>query len=87
MGSTKNHLLLILLSIIVSLSISLSADLSKLELGALINLIYPILAGFISLILYFILRNIFKAANPIYFLISAILFNLLTGIYIRFVDF
>jgi multidrug transporter EmrE-like cation transporter len=79
---------LIILSIFISWFISMSANLNTLELGALINLIYPFLVGFGTIGFYLIGTWIFKGSKSrLLFLIIAILLNLSTGLYIRFVDF
>jgi len=84
----RNHLIYIALSIVLSWSISMSADLVKLELGVIINIIYPIILGVLSITIYFIGSWIFKGSKGrLIFLIIAILLNLSTGLYIRFVDF
>jgi hypothetical protein len=81
-------IILIVISGILSWNISMSADLSKLELGAIVNLIYPIIFLTLSIVLFALLtwkakRNSIKTALLIFF----ILFNLLLGLYIRFADF
>ena len=83
----RSHLIYIVISIILSWCISMSADLVKLELGVIINIIYPIIIGVLSLATYLIGSWIFKESKGRLFLIIAILLNLSTGLYIRFVDF
>ncbi len=84
----RNHLIYIAISIVLSWCISMSADLVKLELGVIINIIYPIIFGVISLVFYLIGSWKFKGSKGrLVFLIIAILLNLSTGLYIRFVDF
>lgn len=66
----------------------MSADLGRLELGAMINLVYPILIGLLLLGFYAII-TLFSRAEKVRFMVSIIIvfLNLATGIYIRFVDF
>ena len=65
----------------------MSADLVKLELGALINVFYPIFIGALTIILFIIFSVIVK--NEKWrkgFLILIILLNIAVGLIIRFVD-
>ena len=80
--------LFIIISIILSWCIAMSADLGRLELGAMINLVYPILIGLLLLGFYAII-TLFSRAEKVRFMVSIIIvfLNLATGIYIRFVDF
>ncbi len=66
----------------------MSADLSKLELGAIVNLAYPIISLMLSIVLFTLLSWKAKRKNiKIALLIFFVLFNLFVGLYIRFVDF
>ncbi len=56
----RNHLIYISLSIVLSWCISMSSDLVKLELGVIINILYPIIFGILSVIIYLIGSWIFK---------------------------
>ncbi len=82
------HTFYILLSIALSWFIAISVDLEALELGAIINFIYPIIIGLLSLVIYLVGTWILKRDKwKIVFLIVAILINTGTGLFIRFVDF
>jgi hypothetical protein len=66
----------------------MSADLVKLELGVIINILYPIIFGILSIIIYLIGSWIFKGNEwRLFFLILALMLNLSAGSYIRLVDF
>ncbi len=78
----------ILISILCSWLIAMSADLGKLELGAVINFIYPLIFGFVFLGIYWLLAKFIKNDGlNIFLLILTILLNLGVGLYIRFVKF
>ncbi len=79
---------MILISILISWCIAMSANLDKLELGAIVNLIYPIILGIASLLFYWLLSKFIK--NKFFqfcILILTLIFNIGLGLYIRFVNF
>lgn len=66
----------------------MSANLTALELGAFINVVYPILVGAITLILFIIVSVAWNSRRiNLWLAIIAVTANLLTGIIIRFVDY
>jgi len=79
--------LMIILSMIISEIISMSADLNKLELGALVNIIYPIISGLITLA-FFLAGCLITKIDKYRIILALILVitNLSIGMYIRYVD-
>jgi hypothetical protein len=57
---TAAQFALILLSVLISWCFATTVDLNRLELGALFNLFFPPMLGVLTLILFTIVRIIFK---------------------------
>ena len=88
MKKKTEYFILIAVSILLSWILAMSADLDKLELGALVNFIFPILFGIITLVFYLIscyFINTPTKLKTIAIILS--IMNILFGMFIRFVDF
>ena len=87
-GTLLGQVFCIGLSVLLSWLIAMSADLVELELGALVNMFYPILIGIFSILAFLLAARFLKHTKWLTFVFVLIMMmNVASGLYIRFVDF
>ena len=85
-GTNSKFVLLLIVSAILSWIIANTIDTTHMELGALVNVFFPLLFGITSIVIYSITTHFFKNATMVKNLfILLFLLNIGFGVYIRIV--
>ena len=84
-GTLLGQVFCIGLSVLLSWLIAMSADLVELELGALVNMFYPLLIGLFSIIAFLLAARFLNHKKWLAFVfVLMMLINIACGLYIRF---